>query len=403
MEDGLCVPCSWNTYGYQCIRMCNCELDQRCDNALGCVNASLITLPASTVSTTVITENETETQSTLLKTVAESEISNPTPTNNKNYGILDREIVIYSVVVACILVILGLSYLVLKNRQNTKLKLNITTTTHNTHSNRSHSLINSNLSIYDEIDENMIIENLNMVHINRSSIDDEPQTNADNTNYLHPIHLEDKSSNTSVSVKSVNNSYLSFNESDQTIHSDQSQRAQGDDDTTSYLHPYHTIDEDWEEKTHQYDITHISKNDTDDSSDSSTQMINDGYLQPYQPLKEGWKQLSHSYEAPVTVHQCQQSLMVPFLSNKESKEIENIDKDERQTMEEHNNYPSRSFYKDKTELSEKCQTISIENISDKTKLKHDDYFVGLMNSSKHEIAGAIDYNDAISISLNTKI
>ncbi|CAG2243842.1 unnamed protein product [Mytilus edulis] len=107
--------------------------------------------------------------------------------------------------------------------------------------------------------------------------------------------LGEKSSSSSVSVKSVNNSYLSFHESYQNSHSDQSQ---GDDDTTSYLHPYHTNNEDWKEKTHQYEVAHVQHKESDDSSDSSTQMINDGYLHPYQPLKEGWKQLSHSYEAP---------------------------------------------------------------------------------------------------------
>ncbi|CAC5390386.1 unnamed protein product [Mytilus coruscus] len=219
-------------------------------------------------------------------------------------GLLDREIVLYSVIAACILVILGLSYLVVNNRQKAKIKLDMCNAMQNIHSNRIHSLINANLSIYDENDENIIVKNsnINMEHINERSMDDETQNNTDNTTYLRPIHSEDKSSSTSVSDKSVNKSYLFFHESDRNIHSDQSQ---GDDDTTSYLHPYHTIDEDWKDKTHQYDVVHVQRKNSDESSVSSTQMITDRYLNPYQPLKDDWKQLSHSYEAPVTVHQCQ--------------------------------------------------------------------------------------------------
>ncbi|CAC5422283.1 unnamed protein product [Mytilus coruscus] len=104
---------------------------------------------------------------------------------------------------------------------------------------------------------------------------------------------------------------------DQNNTSDESDK---NDDTTSYLHPYHTTDEEWKEKTHQYDITHVSNKDTDDSFDSSTRMINDGYLNPYQPLNEDWKQKSHSYEAPVTVHHCQLSSTVPSVSDEELKE-----------------------------------------------------------------------------------
>ena len=252
--------------------------------------------------------------------------------------ILGTEIVIYSVVVTCIFVIIILSYLVVKYRQKTKIKLDISNAMQNIHLNRRHSLINDNLGIYDEIDENLMIENLNinMMNINDRNIEDEIQNNTDNTSYLNPVHSADDSS--SAASVSVNNSDLSNQESDKCTHPDESNR---DDDTTSYLHPYHTIDEDWKEKTHQYDVMHVLNKDADNSSDSSTQMINDGYLHPYQPLKEGWKQLSHSYEAPVTVHHCQQSLMIPFPSNKEPKEIANIDKDERQTIkDEHNIYPS---------------------------------------------------------------
>ncbi|CAC5422284.1 unnamed protein product [Mytilus coruscus] len=309
MEDDVCVPCRLNTYGNQCLLKCFCYSDQRCHHILGCVNAFTIAQSPSTQSTASSTENVTQKGTTLLNTIEEVKVTNPTSTRKNNYGLLDREIVLYSVIVACILVILRLSYSVVKSKQKAKIKFDMCNAMQNTHSNRRHSLINAN-----EIDEYMIVKNsdINMKYINERNMDDETQKNTENTSYLRPIHSEEKSSSTSVSDKSVNKSYLSFHESDQHIHSDQSQ---GDDDTTSYLRPYHTIDEDWKDKTHQYDVAHVQRKNSDDSTDFSTQT--DRYLNPYQPLKDDWKQLSHSYKAPVTVHKCQQNLMIPFQSDEE--------------------------------------------------------------------------------------
>ncbi|CAC5389745.1 unnamed protein product [Mytilus coruscus] len=253
-------------------------------------------------------ENFTQTTTNLSE---ESEITNPTSTKKSSDGILDREIVLYAVVAACIIVTLGLSYSVQKYRKKTK-KETRAITMQRTHSNKRNSLVESNLSIYNEIDETMLVEN---AHIN--VLQNEISINTNNTSYLYPIHIEDDKISSSVSAKSVNNSYLSIFESDQNRNSDESDR---NDDTRSYLHPYHTINEDWKEKTHQYGIKLVSNKDTDDSFDSSTQMINDGYLNPYQPLKEDWKQKSHSYEVPVKVHHCQLSSTVPSVLDEDLKE-----------------------------------------------------------------------------------
>ncbi|XP_076105744.1 uncharacterized protein LOC143074082 [Mytilus galloprovincialis] len=301
------MPCKTNQYGKLCLRKCACAFHQRCDNALGCVNESILTEPASSQSTTCYTENYAQTTAPNLS--EESEIT------KSSDGLLDREIVIYSIVVACIIVILGLSYVVQKYRKKTKNEpRHITVPV--TLSNGRDSLVDTNLSIYDEIDETMLVENANI-----NVLQNEISLNNDNTSYLYPIHLEDDKRSSSVSAKSVNNSYLSIHESDQNHNSDESDK----NDTTSYLHPYHTIDEEWKETTHQYDEPHVSNKDTDDSSDSSTQMISDGYLHPYQPLNDDWKQTSHSYEVPVMVHDCQRNSAVPSLSDEEFKEKGNDD------------------------------------------------------------------------------
>lgn len=223
-------------------------------------------------------------------------------------GLSGRDIFIYSVVVACIIVILGLSYLVQKYRKKTRSEPSLNTV-QITHSNGRHSFGESNSSIYDEIDETLLVENANI-----NILQNETSINTDNTSYLYPIHVEDDKISSSVSTKSVNNSYISIHESDQNHNSDESDK---NNDTTSYLHPYHTVDEDWKEKTHQYDITHVSNKGT---YDSSSQMINDRYLNPNQPLNEDWKQNSHTYEVPVTVHPCQISSTVHSVLYVELKE-----------------------------------------------------------------------------------
>lgn len=117
-KGGSCMPCETNRYGKLCLQRCTCTFNQRCDNVLGCVNKTIFTQPASSQSTTCNTENFTQT--TKLNLSEESEITNPTSTKKSSDGLLDREIVICTVVVACIIVILGLSYLVQIYRKKTK-------------------------------------------------------------------------------------------------------------------------------------------------------------------------------------------------------------------------------------------------------------------------------------------
>ncbi|CAC5422285.1 unnamed protein product [Mytilus coruscus] len=147
------------------------------------------------------------------------------------------------------------------------------------------SNVDSPSSLYDEIDETKLVENagIRTPQIKHLANDQSQLRDIDNTGYLCPIHSEGDSSSFHDSVKRVNKSDLSLHESDQNQNSDEFDK---DYDASGYLHPYHSIDEDWKEKTHQYDVTHAPSIEVDDSSDSSTQMISDGYLNPYQPLND---------------------------------------------------------------------------------------------------------------------
>lgn len=271
-------------------------------------------------------------------------------------------------VVACLIVILGLSYLVQKYKKNNKHKLPAPNTVQNIHA--MNSLDNSDLGIYDEIDETMLLENVNInkVQVGNTTNANGIQIITDNTSYLYPIHSEEERGSSSVSVKSLTRSYLSFHESDQ-YHdlggSDQ------EDDTTSYLHPYHSVDEQWKEKTNKYDVLHASSGDTD-SSESSKKLSNDGYLNPYQPLTEGWKQTCHGYETSVKVHQC-----LPILKIYSSSDEESIEKNMNETQNSKKKHTtvvcsnhSQSSQKNNTRPSENSHKPNFdEDVSDRTKPK----------------------------------
>ncbi|XP_071179494.1 probable serine/threonine-protein kinase DDB_G0278845 [Mytilus edulis] len=243
-------------------------------------------------------------------------IQNITPPNEST-GLLQREIVIYSVVIGCVLLTIGLTSFVRKYRKKNQGKATKPGIPNKDQSNslrQTRSHVDSASSLYAEIDETMLVENVDMRTWQAKKLanaNEALQTN-DNTSYLSPVHSEGDSSSFRGSERVVSRSYLSLHESDQNQNSDEFDK---DDDATSYLHPYHSIDDDWKEKTHQYDVTHTPKRDTDDSSDSSTQMLTDGYLNPYQPLNEDWKQTSHSYEVPVTIHKCQGSSLSSLLTS----------------------------------------------------------------------------------------
>ncbi|CAG2210042.1 unnamed protein product [Mytilus edulis] len=255
-----CIPCADNSYGKQCLIPCNCEFYQRCDHVHGCLNETITTEPIQTTAPERIwsTVKKKFTTSMSFSNVY-TRIQNITPPKEST-GLLQREIVIYSLVIGGILVTLGLTSLVRKYRKK------------------------------------------NQGKATKPGIPNKDQSDSLRQTRSHVDSASSDSSSFRGSEKVVNRSYLSLHESDQNQNSDEFDK---DDDATSYLHPYHSIDEDWKEKTHQYDVTHTPKRDTDDSSDSSTQMITDGYLNPYQPLNEDWKQSSHSYEVPVTIHKCQ--------------------------------------------------------------------------------------------------
>ncbi|XP_071177662.1 uncharacterized protein [Mytilus edulis] len=313
-----CKPCGDNYYGKQCLNPCNCEFYQRCDHVHGCLNKTITTESIQKSTTEWIWSTAVRANLTTVSSVSFGNvytiIQNITPPK-ENTGLLQREIVIYSVVIGSVLVTIGLTCLVRKYRRKSQgkaTKPGIPNIDQSNSLRQSRSRVDSASSLYAEIDETLLLENVDMRtwQAKNSPNANIELKNNDNTIYLSPVHSDGDSSSFRGSERGVTRSYLSLHESDQNENSDEFDK---DDDATSYLHPYHSIDEDWKEKTHQYDETHAPKGNTDDSSDSSMQMITDGYLNPYQPLDEDWKQTSHSYEVPVTIHKCQGHSMSSLL------------------------------------------------------------------------------------------
>ncbi|XP_071177668.1 uncharacterized protein [Mytilus edulis] len=298
-----CVPCGENRFGRQCLQNCSCSIFQRCDHVHGCVNITLTTEPIQTTVTEFVSGTELvwntvkENLTTYITfSTANPRIQNITPLKEST-GLLQREIVIYSSVIAGILLALGLTSLVRQYRKKSKGKV----TKHGSRNvKQSNSLrqmrsnVDSPSSLYDEIDETKLVENagIRTPQIKHIANDQSKLRDINKSGYIFPIHSEGSSSFHG-SEKHVNNSDLTLLDSDQNQNSDEFDK---DYDASGYLHPYHSIDEDWKEKTHQYDVTHAPSIEVDDSSDSSTQMITDGYLHPYNSIDENWKEKTHQYD-----------------------------------------------------------------------------------------------------------
>ncbi|CAG2210043.1 unnamed protein product [Mytilus edulis] len=299
-----CVPCGENRFGRQCLQNCSCSIFQRCDHVHGCVNITIITEPIQTtvaefVSGTELVWNTVKGNLTTYITFStvNPRIQNITPLKEST-GLLQREIVIYSSVIAAILLALGLTSLVRKYRKKSKGKV----TKHGSRNvKQSNSLrqmrsnVDSPSSLYDEIDETKLVENagIRTPQIKHIANDQSKLRDINKSGYIFPIHSEGSSTSFHGSEKHVNISDLTLLDSDQNQNSDEFDK---DYDASGYLHPYHSIDEDWKEKTHQYDVTHAPSIEVDDSSDSSTQMITDGYLHPYNSIDEDWKEKTHQYD-----------------------------------------------------------------------------------------------------------
>ncbi|XP_052072575.1 uncharacterized protein LOC127710658 [Mytilus californianus] len=393
-----CIPCEDNWYGKQCLNLCECEFYQRCNHVHGCLNETITTEPIQTstpewIWSTAVRENLTTVTSMSFSNV-NTMIQNITPLKEIT-GLLQREIVIYSVVTGSLVVAIGLTSLVRKYRRKSKGKATnpgIPNTNQSKSLRRMRTHVDSASSLYAEIDETMLVENSDMRtwQAKKSPNAIVELKNNDNTSYLSPVHSEGDSSSFRGSEKDVNRSYLSLHASDQNQNSDE---FDIDDDATSYLHPYHSIDEDWQEKTHQYGVTHAPSIEVDNSSDSSTQMITDGYLNPYQPLNEDWKQTSHSYEIPVTIHQCQGNSLSSLLPKESLKGDNNEDQIDNNL---HNTvnvlHPSQSLTNRNSQTSENYhkQTNFDENTSDKnipSKTKE------MSITCKSEIANTVNVNN----------
>ncbi|XP_076105742.1 uncharacterized protein LOC143074081 [Mytilus galloprovincialis] len=197
-----CVPCNTSMYGIQCLDSCSCSIFQRCDNVDGCVNKTITTEPIQTTVTEIVTVTEL-----VWNTVKENlttympvsnvytRIINITP-QKESTGLLQREIVIYSSVIAGILLAIGLTSLVRKYRKKNKGKVTKPGSRNVKQSNslrQMRSDVESPSSLYDEIDETKLVENagIRTPHVKHKCANDQSKLKDINkSGYIFPIHSE---------------------------------------------------------------------------------------------------------------------------------------------------------------------------------------------------------------------
>ncbi|CAG2243845.1 unnamed protein product [Mytilus edulis] len=236
----------------------------RCDHVHGCLNKTITTESIQKSTTEWIWSTAVRANLTTVSSVSFGNvytiIQNITPPKEST-GLLQREIVIYSVVIGSVLVTIGLTCLVRKYRRKSQgkaTKPGIPNIDQSNSLRQSRSRVDSASSLYAEIDETLLLGNVDMRtwQAKNSPNANIELKNNDNASYLSPVHSDGDSSSFRGSERGITRSYLSLHESDQNQNSDEFDK---DDDATSYLHPYHSMDEDWKEKTHQYDETPLTE------------------------------------------------------------------------------------------------------------------------------------------------
>ncbi|CAG2210058.1 unnamed protein product [Mytilus edulis] len=167
-SGSFCIPCEDNWYGKQCLDLCNCEFYQRCDHVHGCLNETITTESIQTSTPEWIWSTAVLTNLTTITSVSFSNvftmIQNKTPPTEST-GLLQREIVIYSVVIGCVLLTIGLTSFVRKYRKKSQGKATKPGIPNKDQSNslrQTRSHVDSASSLYAEIDETMLVENVDM-------------------------------------------------------------------------------------------------------------------------------------------------------------------------------------------------------------------------------------------------
>lgn len=201
-------------------------------------------------------------------------------------GTSNMEWLIYTLCIVGVVIVTGLSHLVRSYKR---------------HKSSKERLVNDEVVLarvhtspysgfYDEIDEDMLTdEKVNFVPQDNNS--DMKNTRSDDPGYLDPCFVieEDES-------QTLNNT-LSHLECNSTSSSNADVSAQND---TEYLHPYHSLQDNWKEHSHGYEVAMVVHLGTERLLCSEEEIPNHEYSHVYKSLDKDRDINDHVYDKPQT-------------------------------------------------------------------------------------------------------
>ncbi|XP_071179489.1 uncharacterized protein [Mytilus edulis] len=309
---GQCKPCKENMFGYKCIAQCNCEQFQSCDAAVGCIPKTPFLIETTTDSGN---SSEGRTQTVILSTgvyvttqqidvihkitttrkiVTDKHVTDvpndvfitTEPNSISSGGSSNMEWLIYTLCIAGVVIVTGLSHLFRSYRK------------------RKHSkemLVNGDLVLeqvtecpysgfYDEIDENLLSDDKSYF-VPQDSHSVTKSTGIDDTGYLDACFATEEDERQKLQDK------LSQMGSNSTSSSNSHVAAQKD---SEYLHPYHSLQDNWKEDSHGYEAAVTVHHGIESSSGSDEEANNHKYSHVYQQLQKDRDTKGQAYEKPHT-------------------------------------------------------------------------------------------------------
>ncbi|XP_052072574.1 uncharacterized protein LOC127710657 [Mytilus californianus] len=310
---GQCKPCKENMFGYKCIATCNCDHLHSCDAVVGCItNTSFLTenttdagissegstsavilstgvhvttQERAVIHSKITTTRKIETDK-LITDVPNNVFTTKEPNSISSGGSSNMEWLIYTLCIVGVVIVTGLSHLFRSYRK------------------RKHSkemLVNGDLVLeqviespysgfYDEIDENMLADD-KTYFVPQDNHSATKSTGHDDTGYLDACFATEEDEQQKLKDK------LSQKGSNSTSSSNSHVAAQND---TEYLHPYHTLQDNWKEDSHGYEAAVTVHHRTESSSGSDEESTNPKYSHVYQPLQKDRDMKGQAYEKPQT-------------------------------------------------------------------------------------------------------
>ncbi|CAC5415468.1 unnamed protein product [Mytilus coruscus] len=210
-----CKECIGNTYGEKCLRSCNCKRHQSCNNVVGCINLPPTTWSFQSTLNATATQHNVETNEVTNNigifndTATENNVAKSEVTNGKRIlnDLLNRDIVLYPICVASLLVVITICYIIAKRfRNKSSLRVREDMVQQDLARNELHPIVanQENVemieSVYDEIEELVQYESKDSSVTDKyesssqENADSEVGENLNNDGYLNPYQpmIEDK-------------------------------------------------------------------------------------------------------------------------------------------------------------------------------------------------------------------